>query len=175
MAAAAVFVFCCAAAAGIKPWELLAGSKSLAMILALTTAVRALRTDPVSLDPGGLAGGLVFSVGILVSFSAASLFFSVTTMMELRRSIETVELLFRLPAGHGTLRRRGRLSLVLALMLGFLPRFFELWENAETAIKARACSGTFRRITAILPLVTERMIETAAETAEALEARGLTV
>jgi biotin transport system permease protein len=175
VAAAAVFVFCCAAAAEIKPWELLAGSKSLVMILALTTAVRALRTDPVSLDPGGLAGGLVFSLGILVSFSSASLFFSVTTMMELRRSIETVELLFRLPAGYGTLRRRGRLSLVLALMLGFLPRFFELWENAETAIRARACGGTLRRITAVLPLVTERMMETAAETAEALEARGLTV
>jgi energy-coupling factor transporter transmembrane protein EcfT len=175
MAAAAAFVFCCAVAAGIKPWELLAGSKPLLVILALTTAVRALRTDPVSLNPGGLAGGLVFSAGILVSFSAASLFFSVTTMTELRRSLETVELLFRFSAGSGTFRRRGRLSLALALMLGFLPRFFELWENAETAVKARACGGRIRRITAVLPLVTERMIETAAETAEALEARGLTL
>jgi biotin transport system permease protein len=58
-------------------------------------------------------------------------------------------------------------------MLCFLPRFFELWENAETAVKARACCGRIRRIITILPLVTERMIETAAETAEALEARGL--
>jgi biotin transport system permease protein len=175
MAAAAAFVFCCAVAAGIRPRELLAGSRPLGIILALTTAARALRTDPVSLDLEGFAGGLVFSAGILVSFSAASLFFSVTTMTELRRSVETVELLFRLPSVAGTLRRRGRLSLALALMLGFLPRFFELWEDAETAVKARACDGLIRRITAILPLVTERMIETAGETAEALEARGLTL
>jgi energy-coupling factor transporter transmembrane protein EcfT len=173
--AAALFVACCAVAAGIRPWELLAGSKPLAVALALMTAVRALRTDPVSLNPGGLAGGLVFSAGVLVSFSAASLFFSVTTMTELRRSLESVELLFRLPFKSRTRRRRGRLSLALALMLGFLPRFFELWENAETAVKARACNGRIRRIITILPLVTERMIETAAETAEALEARGLTL
>jgi biotin transport system permease protein len=174
IAAAAAFVFCSSAAAGIKPRELLAGSRPLVLILALTVAARALRTDPVSLNPGGLAEGLVFSAGILVSFSAASLFFSVTTMTELRNSLETVELLFRLPAGS-RLRRRGRLSLALALMIGFLPRFFELWENAEIAVKARARLGAIRRITVILPLVTERMIETAAETAEALEARGLTL
>jgi energy-coupling factor transporter transmembrane protein EcfT len=174
MSAAAVFVVCCAVTAGIRPWELLAGSKPLAITLALMTAVRALHTDPVSLNPGGLAEGLVFSAGILVSFSAASLFFSVTTMAELRRSLESVELLFR-PSKSRTLRRRGRLSLAITLMLGFLPRFFELWEGAETAVKARACNGRIRRIITILPLVTERMIETAAETAEALEARGLTL
>jgi biotin transport system permease protein len=168
-----VFVVCCALPAGIKPWELLAGSKPLAAALALMTVVRALQTDPVSLNVHGLTEGLIFSAGILVSFSAASLFFSVTTMTELRRSLETVELLFRFPFEPGAVRRRGRLSLALALMLGFLPRFFELWENAETAIKARACTGKIKRITVILPLVTERMIETAAETAEALEARGL--
>jgi biotin transport system permease protein len=170
-----LFVVCCALSAGIKPWELLSGSKPLAAALALMTAVRALQTNPVSLNVRGFVEGLLFSAGILVSFSAASLFFSVTTMTELRRSLETVELLFRLPFKSPTRRRRGWLSLALALMLGFLPRFFELWENAETAVKARACNGRIRRIITILPLVTERMLEAAAETAEALEARGLTL
>jgi energy-coupling factor transporter transmembrane protein EcfT len=183
LGAAALFIVCCAAAAGIRPWELLAGSKFLAVALTLMTAARALRVNPVSphyiilvsLNAGSLAEGLVFSAGVLVSFSAASLFFSVTTMTELRRSLESVELLFRLPFKSRARRRRGRLSLALTLMLGFLPRFFELWENAETAVRARACNGRIRRIITILPLVTERMIETAAETAEALEARGLTL
>jgi biotin transport system permease protein len=173
--AAAVFVVCCAVTAGIRPWELLAGSKPLAIALAFMTAVRAQHTNPASLNLNGLAEGLVFSAGVLVSFSAASLFFSVTTMTELRHSLESAELLFRLPSKSRSLRRRGRLSLAITLMLGFLPRFFELWENAETAVKARACSGRIRRIITILPLVTERMIEMAAETAEALEARGLTL
>jgi energy-coupling factor transporter transmembrane protein EcfT len=180
---AAAFVFLCAALARIRPWELFAGSRFLLVTLAALTAARALRMDPVSFNAEGMAEGLRFTAGVLVSFAAASLFFAVTTTTELRRSLETVELFFRFPANpqnsrrHGRLnsRRRGRLSLALALMLGFLPRFFELWENAETAVKARACSGGIKRITAILPLVTERMLEAAAETAEALEARGLTL
>ncbi|MDR0402714.1 MAG: energy-coupling factor transporter transmembrane protein EcfT, partial [Treponema sp.] len=170
--AAAAFIVCCAVPSGIRPRELLAGSKPLLTALAPLAAVRALRTNPVSFDPRGLADGLVFSAGVLVSFSAASLFFSVTTMTELRRSLEAVELVFRPSSKSGPLRKRGRLSLALALMLGFLPRFFELWENAETSVKARACGGRIRRIIVILPLVIERTLETAAETAEALEARG---
>jgi biotin transport system permease protein len=145
----------------------------LFVTLTALAAARALQTDPVSFNAEGLAGGLVFAAGVLVSFAAAALFFAVTTTTELRRSLEAVELFFRFPNSRNS-RRRGRLSLAFALMLGFLPRFFELWENAETAVKARACSGRLKRIMAILPLVTERMIEAAAETAEALEARGLT-
>ncbi|MDR2049473.1 MAG: hypothetical protein LBP69_08450 [Treponema sp.] len=172
---AAAFIALCAAFAGIRPWELLAGSRFLLVTLAALSAIRALQTASVSFNAEGLAGGLTFAAGILVSFAAASLFFAVTTTTELRRSLETVELFFRFQANRKSVRRRGRLSLALALMLGFLPRFFELWENAETAVKARACTGRVKRIMTILPLVTERMLETAAETAEALEARGLTL
>ena len=142
--------------------------------LAALTAVRALQTNPVLFNAAGMTDCLVFAAGVLVSFAAAALFFAVTTTTELRRSLEAVELFFRFPNSRNP-RRRGRLSLALALMLGFLPRFIELWENAETAVKARACGGGIKRIAAILPLVTERMIEAAAETAEALEARGLTL
>jgi biotin transport system permease protein len=174
-AGSAAFVFFCAAFAGIRPWELFAGSRFLLVTLAVLNIPRALQTNPLSLNAAGLASGLIFALGILVSFSAAALFFAVTTMTELRRSLEAIELFFRFPGRRGTAQRRGRLSLAFALMLGFLPRFFELWENAETAVKARACGGRLKRVMAILPLVTERMIEMAAETAEALEARGLTL
>ncbi|MDR1506311.1 MAG: hypothetical protein LBI67_04350 [Treponema sp.] len=172
---AAAFLYVCAACAGIKPWELFSGSKPLLVMLAAVTAARALKINPLSVGVEDLKSGLVFSAGILVSFSSSSLFFAVTTMTELRRSLETVELFFHGPAARRNPGKRGRLSLALALMLGFLPRFFELWENAAVSVKARACTGKIKTITAILPLVTERMIEAAAETAEALEARGLTL
>jgi biotin transport system permease protein len=109
--------------------------------------------------------GLLFAAGILVCFAAASLFFAVTTTTEIRKALAAAE--------TRVFRRQSRISLALALMLGFLPRFFECWENADNAARARCCPGGIRRIMVILPLVTERMIETAADTAEALESRGL--
>jgi biotin transport system permease protein len=175
--------------AGIKPWELLTGSRPLLVMLGALTAFRSLRLPP-SLDAGGLAESLYFSGTILISFSACSLLFMVTTMTEIRCSLEKGEFFCRrLFYGlfHRFSRRssiksgktgpgantRGRLSLAIALMLGFLPRFFALWEEAELACRARGSSWGLRHMTAILPLVTERMMEMAAETAEALEARGL--
>jgi energy-coupling factor transporter transmembrane protein EcfT len=174
--------------------ELLAGSRPLAIMLVAFTLFRAIQLFPletaaagelklnlvfalVSLDMEALQSGLYLAGGILVCFAAASLFFAVTTTTEIRHSLSYIELfLFRLVRGqNSTARKQGRLSLGLALMLGFLPRFFECWENAGLAARARCCTGGLKRIIIILPLVTERMIETAAETAEALESRGLEV
>jgi biotin transport system permease protein len=56
-------------------------------------------------------------------------------------------------------------------MLGFLPRFFEIWEDATLAWRARG--GSPGRIGTLILPVTERMLESAFNTAEALEARGL--
>jgi biotin transport system permease protein len=170
---------------GIKPWELFAGSRPLLFMLGTLTVFRSVRI-PFALDTGGLTESLYFSGTILISFSACSFLFMVTTMTEIRRSLEKAEFfvrrLFRRffrrsctgsgKTGSGA-NTRGRLSLAIALMLGFLPRFFALWEDAELACKARGSSRGLRHMAAILPLVTERMIEMAAETAEALEARGL--
>jgi biotin transport system permease protein len=143
-------------------------------MLAAVTVFRSVQMSlPLSLDINGLQGALIFDGGILISFAGGSLFFSVTTMTEIRRSLEKVELFILRP--FGTKRRHGRLSLALALMLGFLPRFFEFWELSELACKARLCRSGLRRTILVLPLVTERMIEMAAETAIALESRGLTV
>jgi biotin transport system permease protein len=60
-------------------------------------------------------------------------------------------------------------------MLGFLPRFFEVWEAANLAFEARAGKRGLRRLVILAPLVIERMMEAAAETADALDSRGLSL
>ena len=169
-AGAALLIVCGAISAGLKLPELLSGSFPLLIMLLFFTAFRAFtisfgENNPVQLDKTALLSGLYLSARILLCFSAASLFFAVTTITEIRETLAKAELFI--------FRKRGRLSLALALMLGFLPRFFENWENALLAAKARCCKSGFKQVLLILPLVTERMIETAAETAEAMESRGL--
>jgi biotin transport system permease protein len=106
----------------------------------------------------GFWGGVLQGLSIAVSFAAGALLFAVTTMRELRSSLG-----------------RGRLSLGISLMLGFLPRFFEIWESANLACEARANRKGLRRLIIILPLVIERMMHIAGDTAQALEARGLSI
>jgi energy-coupling factor transporter transmembrane protein EcfT len=67
---------------------------------------------------------------------------------------------------------RPKLGFAIPLMLGFLPRFFEIWEAAHTAYIARSGKKGVRATLILVPLVTGRMIETAAETAQAMESRG---
>jgi biotin transport system permease protein len=150
-------------AAGMRPWELLRGIKPLLLMALLVTLCRSLGTDPHSKTPvffnrHGCAEGLIFGWGIVLAFCAASLFFSVTTMTEIKESLDK----FRLK----------RLSLGFALMLGFLPRFFAVWEAAELAYRARCGKRGLPQLLALVPLVMERMILSAGETAAALEARG---
>ena len=129
----------------------------------------------------GFCEGLLSALRILVSFAAGSVLFAVTTMRELRLSLGAAEQaitgLFarEKPADPRAAppRRYSRLSLALSLMLGFIPRFFELWETVNLACEARAGRRGLRRLALVIPLVTERMMETAADTAEALEARGM--
>ena len=143
----------------------MSGSIMLITMLLLFSLFRAFYIDSgIQIDIANLLNGLYLAASIIICFAAASLFFAVTTITEIRKTLSKPEsFLFR---------RQGRLSLALALMLGFLPRFFECWENANLAARARCCKNGFRRIKITLPLVTERMIETAAETAEALISRG---
>ncbi|MCL1813783.1 MAG: hypothetical protein FWG29_09730 [Treponema sp.] len=162
---AAALIFIGAIFADVKPGELLSGSLPLLTLLVLFALFRSLNIDSgIRIDSVVLQNGLYTAASILICFAAASLFFAVTTITEIRKTIAGAELL--------VFRRQGRLSLALALMLGFLPRFFECWENAKLAVSARCCKNRFKQVMVILPLVTERMIETAAETAEALTSRG---
>jgi biotin transport system permease protein len=113
---------------------------------------------PAFFQPHNFIPGLLFGWSILLSFSAAALLFSVTTMTEIKDSLDLLGL--------------KRLSLGISLMLGFLPRFFVIWETAETAYRARCGKKDLSQISLLAPLVIERMLEMAAETAAALESRG---
>jgi energy-coupling factor transporter transmembrane protein EcfT len=185
---AAALIFAGAFSAGLGLRALFAGSRPLAIMLLFFAVFRSLGTEAgqplyiaigrIGIDRAGLESGLYLAAGILVCYAAASLFFTVTTTTEIRRSLARAEwyvtgVFGKRKGRQEAARKQGRLSLSLALMLGFLPRFFECWENARLAACARGCTGGLRQVTAILPLVTERMIEAAAETAEALESRGL--
>jgi energy-coupling factor transporter transmembrane protein EcfT len=157
------------------------------MVLAVL-AFRSFRLFPPAFYPPGFLAGARFAGTVLVSFTAASLLFKVTTMTEFRESLGKVEGLLCRPLiwllkpldrdwARGLRRRleRPRLSLAVALLLGFLPQFFELWGTASKAYAARAGKNGLPRLIALIPLVTEGMMERAAETARALEARGLTL
>jgi energy-coupling factor transporter transmembrane protein EcfT len=154
----------------------------------LVPAFRAWNFDPPAFNVSGLISGSRFTVTILVSFAAASLLFKVTTMMEFRDSIGRLEglLLYPLIGLLKLLRRdwasrlryrleRPRLSLGIALMLGFLPQFFGIWETVSAAYTVRGGKKGLARIIALIPMVTEGMMEQAAKTARALEARGLSL
>jgi hypothetical protein len=162
---AALFILCGAFLANIKPQQLMSGSFPLLTMLLLFTLFSALYFDVgIGISTSKIKNGLFLTANILICFAAASLFFAVTTITEIRKTLAGIELFI--------LRRKGRLGLALALMLGFLPRFFECWENAAMAVKARCCKNKFKTVIVILPLVTEKLMETAAETAEALISRG---
>jgi biotin transport system permease protein len=192
LAAAAGVVIAGALVAGIRPPELLRGAKPVAVLAAFITLIRAFPFGgpgglfPPALSAEGLAGGVHQGLCFIVSYAAGALLFSVTTMQELRDSLGRAEagaakglaaLRRALTGGKGRApdpahRAPGRFSLGLTLMLGFLPRFFELWESANLAFDARAGKKGFRRLVVLVPLVIERMMELAGQTAEALESRG---
>jgi biotin transport system permease protein len=182
---AAALLMVCAFTARIKPWELLRGIKPVWIMSLFVTISRSIIFEPPWFSFSGCAAGLLFSGNMVVCFAAGALLFSVTTMTELKDSLEKIErLILRAPVFF--LRRSGRpalveaasrlerpkLSLAIPLMLGFLPRFFEIWEAAHTAYAARSGKKGIRATLTLAPLVTGRMLEIAAETALAMESRG---
>jgi biotin transport system permease protein len=202
LAAAALILTAGAITAGIPPRELLRGSKPLFPLALFIILCRTLDFTPPGFKPAfsGLEGlslpnlsragfweGLAQGLCIIVSFAGGALLFSVTTMRELRDSLGSFEgflekrfldltRIFRGKKGRPPSRRPAyRLSLGISLMLGFLPRFFEIWEAANLACEARACKKGLPRLRILLPLVTEKMMETAGKTAESLDSRGLSL
>ncbi|GHT74176.1 hypothetical protein FACS1894124_3670 [Spirochaetia bacterium] len=174
--------------ARIPPWELLRGIRVLFIMLVMIIILRSISYDPPAFNRAGFAEAMRFTGNMLVSFSAASLLFSVTTMTELKDAIGRAEkviltppaaLLRALPFTRtrraAAALERPRFSLGLSLMLGFLPRFFEVWETTVCAYQARAGKKGVPLLLTIIPLVTGRMIETAAETAAAMESRGVSL
>jgi biotin transport system permease protein len=160
-------VLICAAslAAKIKPWELLAGSRPLLVTLIAVMLLRLISGQD-------LISGIFFGGAVLISFTAGALLFATSTMTELCGALSRAELwvtgIFR---RSGTVRRP-RLSLAIALMLAFIPRFFVRWEDAILACENRGKKAGFDRLRILLPLTVEQLMENAAETAMALESRG---
>jgi len=170
LAAAILLTIVFSIIAHIPPWELFKGSKPL-VVMSLIIILVKMNIIHVSIE--GLFDGILIALRIMVTFAAAALLFSVTTMRELRLSLTLIENGIKRLFGSRQKNAIPFFSLGISLMLGFIPRFFELWEGVNLACEARSCKRGIRRLIIVLPLVTERMIEAAAETALALEARGL--
>jgi energy-coupling factor transporter transmembrane protein EcfT len=194
LALAILLVLAVSAAARIPFWELLKGAKpllllSLCIVLFKTFEQGEGITTPEiiifniyipdvyipNISAHGFYDGIIVALRILVTFAAAALLFAVTTMRELRLSLAAFEIRMKnlFTAKHPHRETSAFFSLGLCLMLGFIPRFFDLWETANLACEARSCKRSPRRLLILLPLVCEQMMEAAADTALALEARGL--
>ena len=150
--------------ARIGPLSLLRGSKPLLLIVLTGFLVQGIQFSPPGFNTEGLWTALFFCLRIGLAFSAGSLLFAVTTPAEIRKSISRGESFLHM--------EKLKFSLHLSLMLGFLPRFFEIWEELNLAYKSRAGKGALSRLLTILPLLIERMMQKAAETASAMESRG---
>ena len=150
--------------AGLGPAALLRGSGPLILVVLGVFLVQAVEFSPPGLNPNGLGTSLVFCVRLTAAFAAGALLFAVTTPGEIKKSLSRLEVFLHL--------EKLNLSLYLSLMLGFLPRFFEIWEDLNLSYKSRAGKNNLARLALLIPLAVERMMLKAAETAEAMEARG---
>ena len=181
LAASILLVLAASAVARVPPHSLLKGSKPLVVLSLCIILLRSIRLEGEGIAAFGLhipfisregfLEGLFAAPGLFVPFSAAALLFRVTTMRELRLSLALVEkrvIRFFSPRREHT----PIFSLGISLMLGFIPRFFEMWDDANLACDSRSCKRGLRRLFLLIPLVTERMMEASANTALALEARA---
>lgn len=184
--AASILTAIGACTASLKIRDLLAGSRTLLISLAVIMLIRSFKTEAPYVSFKTLIDGFEFTWQIINAFCAAALFFATTTIREIRSAAAVLESGFSyipyriLSASKAPRAKRmakkleqKRLSLSLTLMLAFLPRVFSVWDTIKTAYKARAGKEGIRSLLYIIPLLTERMIETAAETARALQARAL--
>lgn len=156
--AAALLVLAGALSVRIKPWELLRGSRPLLVLILFILLFRSVNMGEWAFNRKGFFGGSREALAVIIAYAAGSLFFFTTTQTRIRDSLGG-----------------GKISLAVSLMLGFIPRFFEIWENTSLACEARGAKKGPGRILLLVPLVTERMLEKAAETADALEVRGLRI
>ena len=150
--------------ARIGPIALLHGSRPLFFTVIAVFIFRGIEISPLFFNPRGIREGALLCTRLLAAFSAGSLFFAVTTSGEIKKSLVRLESALRI--------ERLKLGLSISLMLGFLPRFFVIWEDINLAWKSRGGKNNLRRLIVLVPLVVEKMMLHAADTAEAMEARS---
>jgi len=151
-------------AAGVGPLALLRGSGPLLLVVFWAFLLQAVELSPFQINHSGLVQAIIFSLRIAAAFSAGTLLFAVTTPYEIRKSLSRLEKFLRI--------EKLNLSLYISLMLGFLPRFFEVWEDLRLAWKSRGGKNNLSLIVTLVPIAIEKMMRLAAETATAMEARG---
>jgi biotin transport system permease protein len=165
VAGIALFLVLLSLIAGIGPLLLLRGSAPLLFIVMAVFIFQAVEFSPLGLNFDGLMESLLFCARIGTAFAAGSLLFSVTTSGEIRKSLSRLEVYLRL--------EKLKLSLSISLMLGFIPMLFQIWEDLNLTWKCRAGKKNLSRMVKLVPLLVERMMLKAADTATAMESRGL--
>ena len=102
---------------------------------------------------------------LVVAMSYTSLFFRTTSNLEIRQSLERVEL--AVSFGHSRLS----FSRAFALFLNFLPQLFSIWANLDKAWKARCGKRGIRKILVILPVFITLSMKKANDTLMSLRNR----
>jgi len=151
--------------AGMCPKELLHGSGPLFLIVLSVFLIRVVGFSPPGFSFAGLFDTLLFCIRIGAAFAAGTLLFSVTTPGEIMKSLSRAETALGI--------KRLKLGLSLSLMLAFLKYFFEIWEDLNLAWKSRGGKNNLSHLVKLIPLLIEKMMIKAAETALAMEARGV--
>jgi len=151
--------------AGIGPHLLLRGSAPLLFIVMAVFLFQAVEFSPLGLNFAGLRESLIFCARIGTAFAAGSLLFSVTTSGEIRKSLSRLEAFLKI--------KKLNLSLSISLMLGFIPMLFQIWEDLNLTWKSRGGKKNLTRMIKLVPLLIERMIIKAIDTASVMESRGL--
>lgn len=102
---------------------------------------------------------------LIVAMSYTSLFFRTTSNLEIRQSLERVEL--TVSFGHSRLS----FSRAFALFLNFLPQLFAIWANLDKAWKARCGKRSIRKILVLLPVFITLSMKKANDTLMSLRNR----
>jgi biotin transport system permease protein len=182
----AILILVLAFIAKVSAAELMSGSRMPLISALLVLALRSFTFEPPYFSPQGFLDGLLFALSLFFCFAASSLFFSVSSQSQILYSLSRAELFIRslIRRLFGLARRKNDartaeaapaypvLSLAVSLMLGFIPRFFSLWDDMEKAYTARGGRPGLRKLKSLIPPAAEAMIEAASETERALEARG---
>ena len=165
LAGIAVILIVLSCIAKIGPVALLRGSSPLISFVLVVFLVRGIELSPLGFNTEGLWETAIFCMRLGVAFAAGTLLFTVTTPREIRKSLSRLESALHL--------EKLKIGLGISLMLAFLSRFFEIWEDLNLAWKSRGGKKNIvYRIVPLMSLVIERLMVKAAETATALESRG---
>ena len=102
---------------------------------------------------------------LVVAMSYTSLFFRTTSNLEIRQSLERVEM--AVSFGHSHLS----FSRAFALFLNFLPQLFAIWAGLDKAWRARCGKRGIRKILVLLPVFITLSMKKANDTLLALRNR----